>query len=125
MSAWFLYKRKRFSREGVTAVAYKPIDLQTSLPRTAELAPLAQHQQQRSAAEQAMLAQHTVKSAEQQAQRKTKAESASGRGISDRQPKEGGGRRPSKNHKQRGGIELEETNRSEHPFKGKHIDFMG
>ncbi|MDB4868500.1 MAG: hypothetical protein JWR03_2833 [Cohnella sp.] len=106
-------------------MSYKSIDVQTSLPRAAELTPMAQHQQQRSSAEQAMLAGQTVKSAEQQASRMTKAESASKGDITDRQPRGGGGRQPSKPHQRTDGTEQEETNRSEHPFKGKHIDFIG
>ncbi|TJY43165.1 hypothetical protein E5161_04500 [Cohnella pontilimi] len=104
---------------------YRPIDLQTSIPRAAELTPSAQYQQHRTASEQAMLAQQTVKNTERQAQRKTKAESASGGGITDRQPKGGGGRQGSKDQHPHGGAQQQETNRSEHPFKGKHIDFMG
>jgi hypothetical protein len=106
-------------------VSYKSIDLQTSLPRAAELSPLVQHQQHRSAAEQGMLAQQTVKSAEQNAQRMTKTESALKGAITDRQPGGGGGRQPSRRKTPPGGTDEEETGRSEHPFKGKHIDFMG
>lgn len=105
-------------------MSYKSIDLQTSLPRTAELAPLAQQQQHRAISDQAMLAQQTVKTAEQQAQRMTKSESSAKGEIKDRQHggqdrQRGQGRKPS------GGSEQEQGNRSEHPYKGKHIDYMG
>lgn len=103
---------------------FKTIDVQTSLPRTAELTPLAQNQQHRPVAEQAMLAQQAVKTAEQQAQRLTHAESASKGEISDRQ-RRGGGRYASGGKKKPGGTAKGEENLSEHPFKGKHIDFMG
>jgi hypothetical protein len=106
-------------------VSYKSLDLQTSLPRAAELTPLVQHQQQRPSAEQAMLAGQTIKSAGQQASRLTKSESASKGDITDRQPRGGGGRQPSKPYIRIGGTEQEDTNLSKHPFKGKHIDFMG
>jgi hypothetical protein len=108
----------------VNAVSYKSIDLQASLPRAAELTPLAHQQQQKSATEQSLLGQQAVKSAEQQAQRKTKTESAAKGEITDRQPR-GGGRQPAKGQRKADATVLEEDNRSEHPFKGKHIDFMG
>jgi hypothetical protein len=105
-------------------VSYKSIDLQTSLPRAAELTPLLQHQQNRPAAEQAMLAQQNLKTAEQQAHKPAKTESASQGKISDQQ-RRGGGRQPSGQSKQSGGKEREPEHAAEHPYKGKHIDFMG
>jgi hypothetical protein len=103
---------------------FRPMDLQTSLPRTAEMSPLAQLQQHRAVTDQAMLAQQTIKSVEHQAQSLTHTESTAKGEISDGQPR-GGDRQPSKGKKQPGGTAQEPENRSEHPFKGKHIDFMG
>lgn len=104
-------------------MAFKPIDVQTSLPRTVEMSPLAQ-QQHRPVTDQAMLAQQSIKHAENQAQRMTKAESSAEGEISDGKSR-GGDRQPSKGKKRSGGTGQEQDNRSEHPFKGKHIDFMG
>jgi hypothetical protein len=105
-------------------VAYKSIDLQASLPRTAELTPLAQQQQHRPILDQAMLAQQTAKTAEQQSRRLTETESSAKGEIGDGQG-QGRGQRSAKGKKQSGGTTQENENRSEHPFKGKHIDFMG
>lgn len=105
-------------------MTFKSIDLQVSLPRTAEISTLAQQQQHRSVNEQALLAQQNLKTAEQQATRMTRTEAAAKGEISERQPG-GGGRQQGKGKKQTGGTEHEQDKRSEHPFKGKHIDFMG
>lgn len=102
-------------------MAYKPLDLQVSMPRTVELSPLQQQQQQRPAMEQAALGQQAVKQAEKQAQSNTKTEGASKRSISDKEPKER--QQSSSNRKKRSSKEQEGTERmSEHPFKGKHLD---
>lgn len=105
-------------------MSYKSIDFQTSIPRTAELAPLAQQQQQKFSSEQAMLAQQHVKTAEQQAARPAKTEAPSEGKITDQQ-KRGGGRQTPKGKKRTGGTVPEKDPLSEHPFKGKHIDFIG
>lgn len=103
-------------------MSYKPIDLQTSLPRTVEMAPLQQQQQQRAAMEQAALGQQAVKQAEKQAQSNTKLESANQRSISERDPREP--RKPDAKRKRRQGEdgEPDEEEKSAHPYKGKHID---
>jgi len=105
-------------------MSFKSIDLQVSLPRTVEMTPLQQHQQQRSATEQALLGQQAVKAAEQQAKRSPKTESTSNGTISDRQPRNRNQQQSSSNsqaHEESAG----EMKASEHPYKGKHIDFMG
>jgi hypothetical protein len=88
------------------------------------MSPLQQHHQLRSAIEQSMLGQQAVKVAEQQARRSVKMESASGGTISERQPRN---RNPqtSSSMKQANEQTPEDSHISEHPFKGKHIDFIG
>lgn len=102
-------------------MSYKPIDLQTSLPRTLEMSPLQQQQQQRPAMEQAALGQQAVKQAEKQAQSNTKLESAGKRSISEKEPRE---RKKHASARKRGGGESEagDDGRSAHPYKGKHLD---
>lgn len=85
---------------------------------------MQQHHQQRSAAEQSMLGQQSVKAAEQQARRSVKTESASGDTISERQPRNRNPR--SLTSKKQANEQAPEVSQvSEHPYKGKHIDFMG
>jgi len=103
-------------------MSYKPIDLQTSLPRTVELSPLQQQQQMRTALEQEALAQQAVKQAEQRARSNAKLEEAGGRTISDREPRE---RRqepkPFKGRRERE-ADGEAGEKPAHPYKGKHLD---
>lgn len=103
-------------------MSYKSIDLQTSLPRTAEMSPLAQQQQNKAMTEQAMLAHHGVKNAERQAKRMTQSEQTAKGEISDRQHRDNE-RRQGKRKRQEGDEEQNRESLSEHPFKGKHIDF--
>lgn len=103
-------------------MSYKSIDLQTSLPRTAEMSPLAQQQQNKAMAEQAMLAQHGVKDSERQAQRTAKSEQSAKGEISDRKHRDNE-RQQSKRKRHAGDEEQNRESLSEHPFKGKHIDF--
>ncbi|MFC5472043.1 hypothetical protein ACFPPD_25510 [Cohnella suwonensis] len=106
-------------------MSYKSIDLQASLPRAMEMSPLQQQQQQRSATEQSMLGQQAVKAAEHEAHRSGKTESATNDTISDRQPRERDRRQLSKSKNNPGDEEAEGPKAAEHPYKGKHIDFMG
>jgi len=106
-------------------VSFKSLDIQVSLPRAAEMAPLQHQQQQRATNEQSLLGQQALRTAEQAAARAQKAESASKAGISDRQA--GGRERKSSSGS---GKRQQETAQdgahvSEHPYKGKHIDFSG
>ncbi len=105
-------------------MSYKSIDLQASLPRTVEMSPLQHQQQQRSATEQSLLGQQVVKNAEQQAKRSTKMESTSNGTISERQPRNRN-KHSSSSNKQSHEQAPDESKISEHPYKGKHIDFMG
>lgn len=104
-------------------MSFKPIDVQTSIPRVMELSPIQHQQQQRSATEQTLLGQQVVKHAEEQANRSTKTESTSNGTISDRDPRNrnhhSSDSRQDQNHSP------EETKQAEHPYKGKHIDFTG
>lgn len=103
-------------------MSYKPIDLQTSLPRTLELSPMQQQQQQRPAMEQAALGQQALKQAEKQAQSNSKLESAGKRSISEREPRE---RKKQASVRKSGSGMLSESaddERPSHPFKGKHLD---
>lgn len=106
-------------------MSYKSIDLQTSLPRTVEMSPLQHQQQQRSATEQSLLGQQAVKTADHDAKRSVKLESTSNGTISERQPHERNKQSSSRNKKQLNEHIQEESNPPEHPYKGKHIDFIG
>jgi hypothetical protein len=106
-------------------MSYKSIDLQTSIPRSAELSPLQHHQQQRPATEQSLLGKQAVQEAELQAKRSPKtAESTGHGGITERQPRKRNNQ-SSQLKKQRHGQAPEDTASAKHPYKGKHIDFMG
>lgn len=103
-------------------MSYKPIDLQTSLPRTVELSPMQQQQQTRSAMEQAALGQQAMKQAEHRARSNAKLENSGGRTISDKEPRER--RKDPKTRKQQDN-ESKETDAGgmpAHPYKGKHLD---
>ncbi len=107
-------------------MSYKSIDIQTSLPRTVELTPLAQHQQQRPIIEQAALAAQTIKTAEHESKRSQKTESSAKGTIKDRGAREQGRQSESGKHSQ----EEEQpagagAPQPSHPYKGKHIDFIG
>ncbi|MCC3376210.1 hypothetical protein [Cohnella sp. REN36] len=107
-------------------MSFKPLDLQTSIPRSVELTQLHQHQQQRPAMEQAALGDQAMKRAERQAQQMTKSEGTAGKSISEREPREGkrDSRSPSKRESasEEGANEAKESANA-HPFKGRHIDF--
>ncbi|MBB6675538.1 hypothetical protein [Cohnella nanjingensis] len=105
-------------------MSFKPLDLQTSIPRSVELTQLHQQQQQRPALEQAALGEQAMKRAERQAQQKTKTEGAAGRNISEREPKEGQRRPKAPSAREDGGDDeaKPQVNGTEHPFKGRHID---
>ena len=103
-------------------MSYKPIDLQTSLPRTVELSPMQQQQQTRSAMEQAALGHQAMKQTEHRARSNAKLENAGGRTISDKEPRE---RRKDPSTRKRGEDEDKEPDGDElpaHPYKGKHLD---
>ncbi|WP_256761345.1 hypothetical protein [Cohnella sp. WQ 127256] len=105
-------------------MSYKSIDIQASLPRTLEMSPLQHQQQQRPATEQTLLGQQATKHAEEQAKRSTKLESTSNNTISERQPRDRN-KQSSSSKKQAHDQDEDENKSSEHPYKGKHIDFMG
>ena len=90
-----------------------------------EMTPLQQLQQQRSATEQTLLGQQAIKTAEHDAKRSVKAESSSKGTISERDEHKGNEQSSARNRQEetpraRGG-----DHPSEHPYKGKHIDFSG
>lgn len=108
-------------------MSYKSIDIQTSLPRTVELTPLAQHQQQRPIMEQAALAQQSIKTAEHESKRSQKTESSAKGTIKDRDAREQGrqsgtGKQTQDEEQPSGPASIQPP---KHPFKGKHIDFIG
>ncbi|MFD0671710.1 hypothetical protein [Cohnella sp. GCM10027633] len=106
-------------------MAYKSIDFQASLPRAVEMTPLAHQQQHKPISEQTALGQQQLKSAEQQSHRSAKTESATGGTINDRDPGDGADRQaPGKRRKPEGRHDSE-AKPADHPYKGKHIDFMG
>lgn len=106
-------------------MSYKSIDLQTSLPRAAEMSPLQHQQQQRSATEQSLLGQQAIKAAEHEAKISNKTESASNSTISERQPRDRNKQPSIRNKKQPNEQETVENHPSDHPYKGKFIDFVG
>ncbi|WP_373229565.1 hypothetical protein [Cohnella sp.] len=105
-------------------MSYKSIDLQTSLPRTLEMSPLQHQQQQRSATEQSLLGQQAMKTAEHDAKRSVKAESTSNGTISEQDPRNQNKQSPSRDKKKQP-HEQEQNSIPEHPYKGRHIDFIG
>lgn len=106
-------------------MSYKPIDLQTSLPRVTEIAPIAHREQQRQPSEQAMLGAQAVKKAETNARRKTQAEAATKSGIKDRERSGHDGRGESGREQEREHTGEQTPGVPPHPFKGRHIDFSG
>jgi len=104
-------------------VGFKPIDLQTSMPRVTEVSPLQQIQQQRPAMEQEMLGQQAEKLRQKQAQSNTKTEASSQRTISEREPRQQGSKDRSRKKRSNGEKTEEKGDASGHPYKGKHIDF--
>lgn len=108
-------------------MSYKSIDIQTSLPRTVELTPLAQNQQHKPIIEQAALAQQSLKTAEHESKRSQKTESSAKGTIKDRGARERG--KPSetarKPNEEEQAADPKSIPSSKHPYKGKHIDFIG
>jgi len=100
---------------------FKPIDFQTAIPRTPDMANYYGGQMARSAAEQQMLAAQSEKETERLRQMSTAPDEAENRPIRDGQPKQKGG-----GHKQRQGKGGQDESRppkdAPHPYKGKHID---
>ncbi|RED66055.1 hypothetical protein [Cohnella lupini] len=105
-------------------MSFKPIDVQVSIPRSMELSPMQQQQQQRSATEQSLLGQQVLKTAEHDAKRSTKMESTTNDTISERQPR-GKNKQSFSSNKEAHEETPEHSKTPEHPFKGKHIDFTG
>jgi len=104
-------------------VSFKPIDLQTSMPRSAEISPIQQIQQQRPAMEQEILGREAEKLRQKQARSNVKTEASSQRTVSEREPRQPGQRpRPRPKPKQPDRPE-EQREAPLHPYKGKHIDF--
>ncbi|MDG0793570.1 hypothetical protein OMP38_24090 [Cohnella ginsengisoli] len=104
-------------------MSYKPIDVQTSIPRSIELTPLQASQQLRQAIDQAALGAQAQKLAERDAKRNAKSEGTGHKSISDEDdPKESRQKRPFAKKKRAGEHEQTETHAAEHPYKGHHID---
>lgn len=102
-------------------MSFKSIDLQTSLPRTAEMTQLAGQQANKTIAEQAALAQQGLKEAERQARRTAKTDSTAKGQIADRENNNADQQQAGSKKKPKRDASGEVI--SEHPFKGKHIDF--
>ncbi|MDI4646193.1 hypothetical protein [Cohnella hashimotonis] len=106
-------------------MSYKPIDVQTSIPRSIELTPLQAAQQLRQSTDQAALGVQAQKLAERDAKRNAKSEGTGHKSISeDDDPKESRQKRPFAKKKRADENESErtETHAAEHPYKGHHID---
>lgn len=105
-------------------MSYRTIDMQVSIPRVAEVTPLQQQQQHRSANEQATLGQHAQKTTEQNASRLVQTEKTENRTIADDQSR-GGQQGQSPRKRSQSQSNKEAPGVSEHPYKGKHIDYSG
>jgi len=106
-------------------MTFRPVDMQVSMPRSVELTSLQQQQQQRPTIEQGLLGQQAMKTAEQEAARSAKTEAASHGTVSERQPRERKKGYPPSSKKSSQEQSEEENKAPEHPYKGRHIDFMG
>ncbi|WP_268624430.1 hypothetical protein [Paenibacillus alvei] len=107
---------------------WKPVEMQIAIPRTQESSTLQHQQQQRPVTEQAMLNDQAQRLMEKSRERNAQVESSQDARIRN-QHHEGG------NHAERDGSDnshseqkQDETEQvmvpAQHPFKGKHIDFM-
>lgn len=103
-------------------MSFKPIDLQTSLPRAAEMSTLAGQQQYKPQAEQALLAHQSARMIEQQGQRLVRTESKARGEITDREKQGSGQEQRQQEKKQSARQASQPANKPAHPFKGKHID---
>lgn len=104
-------------------MSYKPIDVQTSIPRSIELTPLQAAQQLRQAADQAALGAQTTKQTERDATRNAKTEGTGHKSISEQDdPKESRQKRQGGRDKRSGDEEAHKEAAVEHPYKGHHID---
>ncbi|CAI6027422.1 hypothetical protein [Cohnella sp. JJ-181] len=104
-------------------MSYKPIDVQTSIPRSIELTPLQAAQQLRQSADQAALGMQAQKLADRDAKRGAKSEGTGHKSIADDDdPKESRQKRPGARKKREETKEAPDTHEAEHPYKGHHID---
>lgn len=104
-------------------MSYKPIDVQTSIPRSIELTPLQAAQQARQATDQAALGAQAMKQTERDATRNAKSEGTGHKSISEQDdPKESRQKRPGGSKKRSGGEDTNKDAETAHPFKGHHID---
>ena len=100
---------------------FRPIDFQTSIPRTPDASNYYGQQTARPAAEQQMLAAQSEKETERMRQMSTAPEEAENRPIRDGQPRrQGGGRRQQQGSGKQG--DPRPPKDAPHPYKGKHID---
>ncbi|WP_296974588.1 hypothetical protein [Thermobacillus sp. ZCTH02-B1] len=101
---------------------FRPIDFQTSIPRTPDASTMYGQQMARPAAEQQMLAAQSEKETERLRQKSTAPEETENRPIRDGQPRQQGGGRQ---RRQQGSVQPDgprPPKDASHPYKGRHID---
>lgn len=106
----------------------KPVEMQIALPRTQETSTVQHQQQQRPSTEQAILNTQAQKLMERSRERNEQVESSQDARIRNQQHE-------GENHADRDGNDNNQSEHkqdeagqasvpAQHPFKGKHIDFM-
>lgn len=105
-------------------MTFKPLDLQMSVPRLQEYGGLQQQAAQRPLTEQNMLANQTVKHAEEQRLQSTAVEQSSNSGVKADQDGGGGGDYKQSGRGRRQGKDeaSNEAPESPHPYKGHRFD---
>lgn len=101
----------------------KPIELQIAIPRTTDAGAHQQQLLQRPVADQANLAQQSVRQAETLRRSANEVTETEHRRIKDEEPGKNNDAYPRKRQgKQQNGTEEQAPAQSEHPYKGRHID---
>ncbi|PYE52172.1 hypothetical protein HUB98_28115 [Paenibacillus barcinonensis] len=101
-------------------MSFKAVELQIAVPRTSEAGRYQSEAQQRPVTDQNLLAEQTIKEANEARQRsEAMAETAH---TSVRDGHTGGGEHHSEAGGHDGAVEQDNIKPAEHPYKGKHID---
>jgi uncharacterized caspase-like protein len=106
-------------------MAYKPLDLQISVPRTPESSTQQSQLNHKPIVNQIELERDTAQQTELRRSRNTEVEQGGNRGISSNEQRDG---RASSNRKRKepsvpeAQTEQQEERVQSHPYKGKHID---
>ncbi|ANE47563.1 hypothetical protein SY83_16170 [Paenibacillus swuensis] len=101
-------------------MSLRSIEMQIAIPRTNDITPIQKEMNQKPSIDQQLLAEHATKLADEARSQSTRMEETDKSGVSDRERKgapyipPGKRRKNSKQHPDQA--------KSEHPFKGHHID---